>query len=54
MTPPVIATRCYSLAAAYASMSGFVEMGGWIRVAQIVESQGVMHKLFSSRESMIF
>ena len=54
MTPPVIATRCYSLAAAYASMSGFVEMGGWIRVARIVESQGVMHKLFSSRESMIF
>ena len=35
-------------------MSGTVGKGDWIRGAQIVESQGVMLKLFSLKESMTF
>ena len=42
------------LAAAHVSMSDTVGMGDLIRVSQIVESQEVMHKLFSSRELIIF
>ena len=42
------------LAAAHVSMSGTVGMGVLIRVALIVEILGVMLKVFSSKELMIF
>ena len=46
VTPPVIARRCCSVLIGYRICINewFFGDGGWIRVAPIVESQGVIHK----------